>query len=137
MLSNYQNYEVDGEQRTGFLRLLQVHIDSGTVAVNTYTPSYDLHNAWRWASSDVWEPEDDEFLAPLQVSGSKRRVATTQIGVIGPGVDVATISAGDGEQVTASWLPESDDAPYVWWTVSSAASGDGSEEATSAPRWLD
>lgn len=136
MLSNYQNYEVDGEQRTGFLRLLQVHIDSGTVAVNTYTPTYDLHNAWRWASSDVWEPEDDEFLAPLQVSGSERRVATTQIGVIGPDVDVATISARDGEHVNASWQPAADDAPYVWWTVSSAAGDGGTEEAISAPRWL-
>ncbi|WP_154792621.1 lamin tail domain-containing protein [Occultella kanbiaonis] len=122
MLSNYQGYEiVDGEKRADFLRLLQVDIDSGTISVNTYSPSLDEHNSWRYASSPTWTPEHDEFLAPITITGMDRQVTSTGLALARDTSVIGTATGADG--VAATWSGLTPGAAYVWWVASTDAAG--------------
>ncbi|MBM7631047.1 putative Ig domain-containing protein [Geomicrobium sediminis] len=80
MLADYQNYEVDGERNTGFMRLLQFDIDAGEVTVNTYSPKLGEFNATDYDTGNRnYQPETDEYTAPLSLSTRGTTVMTDQI----------------------------------------------------------
>lgn len=68
MLADYQNYEVDGERSTGFMRLLQFDIDAGEVKVNTYSPRLDAMGATGYDPAGRYIAATDEYTAPLSMS---------------------------------------------------------------------
>ena len=84
MLANYQAYEVDGERRTGFLRLLQFDIGDSTMAVDTYSPTLDDHNADEFDTRDGrdYHARADEFTVPVDLSRHRRSLLTDRVTVV-------------------------------------------------------
>jgi hypothetical protein len=62
LLADYQYFEVDGERSTGFQRLLQFDIDSGSMAVTTHSPSLDAFDVESYDIKNRYGPEDGEFV---------------------------------------------------------------------------
>jgi len=96
MLGDYQNYEVNGERSTGFMRLLQFDIDAGEVKVNTYSPSLDAMGATAYDPADRYIAASDEYTAPLSMSTRGTTLMTDEVRI------------GDDDE-TVTELP--DDAP--------------------------
>jgi hypothetical protein len=79
MLGDYQNYEVDGERNTGFMRLLQFDIDAGEVKVNTYSPRLDAMGATDYDPAGRYIAASDEYTAPLSLSSRGTTLMTDQV----------------------------------------------------------
>lgn len=80
MLANYQSYEVDGERRTGFLRLLQFDTGDSTMAVDTYSPTLDDHNADEFDTRDGrYDARADEFTIPVDLTSRPTSFATDRL----------------------------------------------------------
>lgn len=116
MLGDYQNYEVDGERNTGFMRLLQFDIDAGEVTVNTYSPKLDDFNATDYdvSAQRTYNPESDEYTAPLSLSTRGTTLMTDQIRVGGADEAVTELPDGEPEPVPAEMTtdehPSADEA---------------------------
>lgn len=85
MMANYQAFEVDGERRTGFLRLLQFDTDHSTVAVDTYSPALNDHNAGEFDTRPGrhYSPRADEFTVPVDLAPDTRSLVTDTIALRG------------------------------------------------------
>jgi len=122
MLANYQFYEVEGERRVGHFRLLQFDVDRSEVAVNTYSPYLDDHNADEFDTSPNRDylPEADEFSVPVDLASRTTSFATDAVGLEARtdrliGADVADVADGD-DQASTTWdglEPETDHAWYA------------------------
>jgi hypothetical protein len=130
MMANYQNFERDGLRNAGFLRLLQVDLDAKRMAVNTYAPLHDEHNAWRYDPAERYGDADDEFTIEVDLNDSyDKRVETDLIAVQAEPVELGTVTAIAGEDATVSWTGLDPDASYTWYVRSEDAGG---REAVSA-----
>lgn len=66
LLADYQSYEVDGVRACGFLRLLQVDVQRGEVAVTTYSPSLGAVGAVPYdPAARGYDEAVDAFTLPL------------------------------------------------------------------------
>jgi hypothetical protein len=79
ILGDYQNYEVNGERSTGFMRLLQFDIDASEVKINTYSPSLDAMGATAYDPADRYMPASDEYTAPLSMSTRGTTLMTDEV----------------------------------------------------------
>ncbi|NDL55853.1 lamin tail domain-containing protein [Phytoactinopolyspora mesophila] len=124
MMANYQNFERDGLRNAGFLRLLQVDLDAKRMAVNTYAPLHDEHNAWEYDPLDRYGDADDEFTIEVDLNDSyDKRVETDLIAVQEESVELGTVTAVAGEPATVSWTGLESDVPYTWYARSEDAGG--------------
>lgn len=83
MLADYQNYEVDGERRTGFMRLLQFDVDDSEVTINTYSPTLDSFDAPSYDTSIPrnYIPESDQYTVPISLSARSTMLRTDEVRV--------------------------------------------------------
>jgi hypothetical protein len=136
MLANYQNFHRDGNRDTGFLRLLQIDVDAKAMAVNTYSPYLEEHNAWQYdhAAERRYDDSDDEFtITGIGLNDVyDKRVETDVLGVFGPFGDVATASSAAGAEVTATWSGLAAGSRYGWYTDSRDEGG----AVARSPLWL-
>jgi len=109
MLGDYQNYEVDGERNTGFMRLLQFDIDAGEVKVNTYSPRLDAMGATNYDPAGRYIAASDEYTAPLSLSSRGTTLMTDQVRI--GDEDEALPELPDEEPTPEPTEPPSEPAP--------------------------
>lgn len=134
MLANYQNFERDGRRDTGFLRLLQVDTDAKTMAVNTFSPAHEEHNAWEYDPEGRYDDQDDEFTIEIDLNDIyDKRVETDVIGLQAPTGEepIGTQVVRDGEDATVIWSGLAPDTAYGWY----ADAHDGAGLTARSPVW--
>lgn len=110
MLADYQNYEIDGERNTGFLRLLQFDMDAAQMTVNTYSPRLDEHGAMGYDTGNrSYLPGTDEFTVPVDINTRQTTVSTDQVLL---GTDLAE-AAEEAETHRETEAPEPTEEPQV------------------------
>ena len=119
MLADYQNFERNGLRDTGFLRLLQFDIDAQKMAVNSYSPTLDEHNAYGYDPEGRYDADDDEFTIDVDLNDSyDKRVEAESVSL----QQAATVIGGEnvetGEEVTAQWMGLQPGASYNWYVYS-------------------
>ena len=136
MMANYQNYttpngDPSGRRDTGFLRLLQVDLASKTMAINTYSPSMDDHNAAEFDTLDRYTDADDEFDIDIDIDDSyAKRVQTASLGVHVPsGEPIGTVTAAIGGTAEITWGRLRPGTNYGWY----AEATDGDAVTVRAP----
>jgi hypothetical protein len=148
MVADYQEHRTnDGARATGFDRLLQVDLGSGTVAVNTYSQPLDAYYAYPYdyplqaslntadsltalSNERPWNivgagaqgrfsEKDDQFTAKVGLQYAKS-VRTTGVELVGDAAELATGTATGSGRLEASW-GDSATAPLheqrVWWAT--------------------
>ena len=164
MVADYQQFHTErGARDTALLRLLQVDLNGEAMAINTYSPTEDVHHGHHFdypsPVTDVddgpevpnnerpWNlladgqqgryiAEDDEFIVPMRLQYEKSvRTAALQVAAQ-PTQIVATQVDGSGT-IDQLW-PDSDAAPLtadrVWWVAATDPTG---RAVTSAPLLID
>ncbi|MCP2329805.1 lamin tail domain-containing protein [Actinoalloteichus caeruleus] len=122
MLADYQAFEVDGQRRTGFLRLLQFDADAGRMAVNTYSPSLGEHNSWEYDGEGRYGDADDEFVLDVDLL-TPRKVETTGLGLLGPVAEIGTVPTESGREAALEWSGLREGTRYAWFAEVSDAEG--------------
>jgi 3',5'-cyclic AMP phosphodiesterase CpdA len=118
MLANYSLFQDDGLRDTGFLRLLQVDVDAKKMAVNTYSPWLDKHNAWEHDTADRYTADDDEFTIDIDINDIyDKRVETDAIGLQRPAERIGSVSVGDGETASVNWVGLRPGTAYSWYVT--------------------
>lgn len=126
MLADYAGHNRAGRRDVGFLRLLQVDVDAKTMAVNSYSPWLDEHNAWEY---DRFEPSryddaDDEFTLEIDINDIyDKRVETDLIGLSVPAGDLGTTHVGAGEDATLIWNDLKPGTTHAWYVEVRDAGG--------------
>jgi hypothetical protein len=129
MMANYQNFERDGLRNAGFLRLLQVDLDSKQMAVNTYAPLHDEHNAWKYDPEQRYGDGDDEFTVEVDLNDIyDKRVETDLIALQVGASPIGTARVDAGDELTVSWTGLRPGASYTWYV---RATDDGGRSAVS------
>jgi hypothetical protein len=131
MLANYQFFEVDGERRTGYMRLLQFDVDDAEMAVNTYSPTLDDHNAYEYDTVDTRNYIDsaDEFTVAVDLDTRVNALATDAISLESRTDRViGSDDVDSGDQATTTWEDLAGDTTYYWYAT---ASDDFGGEASS------
>ncbi|MEU6646865.1 metallophosphoesterase [Saccharomonospora sp. NPDC046836] len=124
MMADYQNFLRDGHPNTGFLRLLQVDIDAKRMAVNTYAPAYDEHNAWKYDPEGRYDDTDDEFTIEVDLNDIyDKRVETDLVALQSAPVELGTVRVGAGETATVNWPGLRPGASYTWYVRSTDGGG--------------
>ncbi|MFH5231671.1 metallophosphatase [Antrihabitans spumae] len=76
LLSDYQYFEVEGERRTGFQRMLQFDIDAGKLAVTTHSPTLGSFHPERFDPQNRYEAGSGEFVVDFTLPADlPRRVS--------------------------------------------------------------
>ena len=164
MVANYQQFHTDhGARDTALMRLLQLDLNGEAMAVNTYSPTEDVHHSYRFdypsAVTDVEDgPEvpnnerswnliaegvqgryiaaDDEFIVPMQLQYEKS-VRTAHLEVAAQPTEIVA-SQVDGSGTIEELWAESEHAPLtadrVWWVAATDPTG---RAVTSAPLLID
>jgi 3',5'-cyclic AMP phosphodiesterase CpdA len=128
MMANYQNFEdPNGRFNAGFLRLLQFDLDAGLMAVNTYSPIREEHNAWEYKPDDLpfeYDDATDEFVVEVDLNTSyDKRIATDLIAPHAAAEALGSASAADGTTVAVTWDDLEFCTSYVWSAEASDANG--------------
>lgn len=127
MLADYASFRVTPHYRDAtFLRLLQIDIAGGRMAVNTYSPTLDEHNAWRYDNRDPqrYDDADDEFVVEVSLSDHyDKAVQTASLGLYEPFTEEGTVTT-DGNGV-ARLTVEPYESEYGWFAY--ITDGQGSE----------
>jgi len=115
MLADYQGYRSTQaadpnvtradllDRDTGFQRLLQFDLDAGLMAVNTYSPSLDSFEAWKYdepafrGANARYDAGDDEFVAAVTLQRSTQLTGTGWA-VTGPSTDIDAAQAAAGAE---------------------------------------
>lgn len=117
LLGNYQDFEVDGERRSGHFRLLQFDVDRSEVAVDTYSPTLDDHNADEF---DVprrrYEPQADEFTFPVDLPTRTTGFGTDEVTVeVRTGRAIGSDRIASGAQAAVTWRDLAPRTEYAWY----------------------
>lgn len=126
MMADFAGHNRDGRRDVGFLRLLQIDVDAGTMAVNSYSPWLKEHNAWEF---DRFQPSryddaDDEYTVPIELNGRyDKRVETSLVGLSLPSTDLGTVQIGSGEVATLNWPDLRRRTTYGWYAEARDDSG--------------
>ncbi|MDA1362816.1 lamin tail domain-containing protein [Glycomyces luteolus] len=128
MMANYQNFtDPNGRFNAGFLRLLQFDLDAGLMAVNTYSPLREEHNAWEYKPADLpyaYDDATDEFVVEVDLNTSyDKRIATDLIAPHAAAEAIGSGSAGDGETIAVAWDDLAYCTSYVWTADAADANG--------------
>nr|WP_239536892.1 metallophosphoesterase [Arthrobacter roseus] len=122
MLADRQFFQIDGERRAGFLRLLQFDTDRAELSVNTYSPYLDNHNAIEFdtqAGRDYTESVD-EFTVPIDLNSRTTafRTDALQLATEVPRA-IGSDAVQTGEEATTQWKGLSPNTRYGWFTRAS------------------
>lgn len=124
-VADYQSYEADGRRDALFLRMFQIDVAGGQVAINAYSPAQDSFEPHLFETRDGWYgPEDDELVLPIDLQYDKR-IVSEGLMVLGDAAAVdepLMLSAGQSGRATFSGLQPQ--VEYGWYT---AAIGDGGQ----------
>ncbi|NEE02684.1 lamin tail domain-containing protein [Phytoactinopolyspora halotolerans] len=132
MMANYQGYVRDGHRDTGFLRLLQVDLDAKKMAVNTYSPRLDEHNAWEYDPEDRYDDADDEFTVDVDLNNVyDKRVEADRVVWQSPSAELGAERVAAGAEAAIVWEDLEPGASYAWYVRSE---DDGGRRALS-PVW--
>ncbi len=124
MMANYQGYVRDGHRDTGFLRLLQVDMDAKQMAVNTYSPSMDEHNAWEYDPEGRYDDADDEFVVEVDLNGVyDKRVEADQMALQTAPVELGTQQVASGAEASVVWSELEPGSSYTWYVRSEDEGG--------------
>ncbi|MCZ4077607.1 metallophosphoesterase [Rhodococcus sp. H36-A4] len=78
LLADYQYFEVDGERRAGFQRLLQLDLDGGTMAVTSHSPTLDAFDVENYDPRRRFQPSDGEFVTDFTLRADVPRAVSAQ-----------------------------------------------------------
>ncbi|WP_112133268.1 lamin tail domain-containing protein [Glycomyces dulcitolivorans] len=128
MMANYQGFtDENGRVNSGFLRLLQFDLDAGLMAVNTYSPIRDEHNAWEYKPDDIpfeYDDSSDEFIVEVDLNTAyDKRIQTDLVTPHAAPEALGTPTAGDGETVSIDWGGLDYCTRYLWGADASDANG--------------
>jgi len=127
MLADYASFRVTPHYRDAtFLRLLQIDIAGGRMAVNTYSPTLDDHNAWEYdnRSPQRYEDADDEFVVDVSLNDYyDKSVHTDSLGLFEPFTEEGT-AATDADGI-ARLAVEPNESDHGWFAH--VTDGEGSQ----------
>jgi len=127
MLADYASFRVTPHYRdASFLRLLQIDIAGGRMAVNTYSPTLDDHNAWEYdnRSPQRYEDADDEFVVDVSLNDHyDKAVHTASAGLFEPFTEEGT--AGTDADGIARLAVEPNGSDHGWFAH--VTDGEGSQ----------
>jgi hypothetical protein len=133
MMANHQFFELPGDQRrVGHFRLLQVDLESGRMAVNTYSPKLDDHNAWEFDTNTGRQYLDsaDEFAVPLDLPSRTTSLRTDAIGLAVRGTTViGSADIESGETATVTWDGLTAGTGYSWYARATDPTGASAESS--------
>lgn len=164
MVADYQQFHTErGARDTALLRLLQVDLNGEAMAVNTYSPTEDVHHgqhfdypspvtdvadgpevrsnerSWNLIADGVqgrYVGEDDEFLVPMRWQYEKS-VHTSSLGVAAEPTQLGATQI-EGSGTFESLWPQTQAAPQaserIWWVSATDPSG---RTVTSIPLLID
>ncbi len=118
-VADYQSYEHEDARDALFLRMYQIDVGSGQMAVNAYHPGMDSYTPYEYDPRDMgYTAASDELILPITLMYDKR-VATSGIQVLESPETIDTITLAAGESDTIAWEELTTDADYGWYTLSS------------------
>ncbi|HEY8456039.1 MAG TPA: metallophosphoesterase, partial [Actinopolymorphaceae bacterium] len=126
MMADYAGHMIEGRRAVGFLRLLQVDVDAKTMAVNSYSPWLDEHNAWEYDrfTPSRYDDSDDEFTIEIDINDIyDKRVETSLIGVSAPLDDLGAVPAEADTEATLTWESLKPRTSYHWYAEARDAAG--------------
>ena len=118
MLSNQQFFEDAGKRNLGYLRLLQVNLAKGQVAVDTYDPSRNDFNSVEWDTQPGREYSEsaDDFVVPVDLPSRTTTLKTDAIGVALRGTTViGSADVASGAQASTTWRGLTAGTRYSWY----------------------
>lgn len=134
MLADYASFRVTPYYRdASFLRLLQIDIAGGRMAVNTYSPTLDDHNAWEYDNRDPqrYDDSDDEFVVDVSLNDHyDKAVQTDSLGLFEPFTEEGT--ATTDEYGVARLAVEPNDSEHGWFVYIT----DGQDSELRGPLWM-
>ncbi|WP_426247540.1 lamin tail domain-containing protein [Nocardioides sp. LHG3406-4] len=132
MLANYQFYEIGGQRRTGYFRMLQFDVDRSEVAVDTYSPALHDYNADEYDTSNnrAYVPAADEFRVPVDLASRTTSVKTDAVAIaVRTDTVIGTAAnAGDG-LAEVTWAGLAPGTSHSWYARSDDQAGGVSESA--------
>lgn len=111
MLADYQAGPEGGQ---GYMRLLHFDQDNNRILVNTYSPYLEDYNYY----DTVAFPEKDEFVINMDLTPSKKRVATDYFAVnVFTDKVIDTDKAKSGDIAEAVWRGLEPNKTYSWYVI--------------------
>jgi hypothetical protein len=133
MMANHQFFEVPGgERRVGHFRLLQINLAKGRMAVNTYSPYLDNHNAEEFDTSTGRDYLDsaDEFAVPLDVPSRTTGLSTDAIGVaVRTTTVIGSVTVASGDTASVTWKGLTAGTRYSWYARATDPTGASAESS--------
>lgn len=127
MLADYASFRVTPHYRDAtYLRLLQIDIAGGRMAVNTYSPTLDDHNAWEYdnRSPQRYDDADDEFVVDVSLNDHyDKAVHTASAGLFEPFTEEGTATTDDNG--IAQLAVEPNESDHGWFAY--VTDGQGSQ----------
>jgi hypothetical protein len=118
MMSNYQFFEVEEQQRTGHIRLLQFTTEGSNISVNTYSPFLDDHNAEEFDTMPGrdYAANADEFIVPVDLASRTTGFRTDSVGLaLRTDTVIGTVSVPSGEVAEVTWKGLTAGTRYGWY----------------------
>ena len=132
MMANHQFFEVGAERRVGHFRLLQVDLDAGRMAVNTYSPKLGDHNAGEFDSitGREYDKSADEFSVPLDLPSRRTGLRTDAIGVaVRTTTVIGSADIASGGTATVTWKGLTAGTRYGWYARATDPTGASAESS--------
>jgi hypothetical protein len=132
MLSNQQFFEDRGLRTLAYLRLLQVNLAKGQIAVDTYDPSrnnfnsveFDIQPGRRYLESA------DDFVVPVDLPTRLTTLRTDAIGLALRGTTViGSADVASGTQASTTWRGLAPGTRYSWYARVTDPTGARSESS--------
>ena len=118
-VADYQSYEHEDARDALFLRMYQIDVGSGQMAINAYHPRMDSYTPYEFDPRDMgYTAESDELTMPITLMYDKR-VATSGIQVLESPETIDVVDLAAGASTTIAWENLAADADYGWYTLSS------------------
>ncbi|PWD49910.1 hypothetical protein C8046_03655 [Serinibacter arcticus] len=117
-VADYQSYASQDVRDSVFLRLYQVDVAAGRMAVNAFSPRHDSFEPFRYEHRNGWyTAESDELVLPVDLLYAKtvRTSAVTVLSDVAPVGGVLTLAGGEDGEVTWSGLAAG--AEHGWYVT--------------------
>ncbi|HET9944955.1 MAG TPA: hypothetical protein VFR56_04840, partial [Actinomycetes bacterium] len=107
-------------------------LDAGRMAVNTYSPKLDDHNAGEFDSitGRVYDRSADEFSVPLDLPSRTTGLRTDAIGVaVRSTTVIGSVDVASGSTATVTWKGLTAGTRYSWYARATDPTGASAESS--------
>ncbi|AKE38559.1 Concanavalin A-like lectin/glucanases superfamily [Corynebacterium camporealensis] len=142
LLADYQFYEIGSDELglteigeygddtglrfgSSYLRLLQFDLENSEVAINTYSPLLDDHNATEYDDRQRYNGHEDELRLPIQLNTRTTSFETSSmVALTDTGEVIGTDTAKSGWGASTTWTGLTAGESYGWYATSRDADAD-------------